>query len=294
MKKLLCVLTFAILMLFCAPAFAADIPVYIDSVKLEFTDAAPQTVNDRVMVPMRAIFEKLGADVRWDDKTKTATATKGDSVVSLSIDNDIAKLNGADKKLDAPAVSISDRTYVPIRFVSESLGAKVYWNNSSNTVYIYSKDYLADMNSVKLQLLISHKFNNKIRTSLGDIDVINYCKQPKGTAFDYDILSSINQKTVEEIQNNESYTKDQKAQFNEELKQYLNDLANYIIDITSGSYKIVGNFAYIQGYKDAEKKQPIVMVYDSWCNFNTTTKTLDDKGFRWVPELDDYFKNLNQ
>ncbi len=99
-------------------------------------DVPPQLINDRTMVPMRAIFEKLGAVVTWDDSTQTAKAVKGDKTVELTINNKIAKVDGQDVALDVPAQLINNRTLVPLRFVSENLDADVQWVDETKTVVI--------------------------------------------------------------------------------------------------------------------------------------------------------------
>ncbi len=119
-----------------APAIAEDgIEITINGAAQVF-DQMPVMVNDRVLVPMRGIFEALGAEVSWDDATQTATGTKDGKVVSLSIGNTQASIDGTAVTLDVPAQLISDRTMVPVRFISEALGAQVSWDDAANTVII--------------------------------------------------------------------------------------------------------------------------------------------------------------
>ncbi|OQB15584.1 MAG: hypothetical protein BWY15_00296 [Firmicutes bacterium ADurb.Bin193] len=114
------------------------IKVEIDGTAHTF-DPAPILVNDRTMVPMRYIFEIMGATVSWEEATETVTAVKGDTTIVLKIGSTEAKVNGAAKVLDAPAMLYQDRTMVPIRFISESLGADVQWIEASNKVVITTK-----------------------------------------------------------------------------------------------------------------------------------------------------------
>ncbi len=99
-------------------------------------DSDPFVENGRTFVPMRKIFEKLGATIEWDNDTETVTATKGSDVIKLTIGSNTAIVNGVEKPLDAPAQLKNDRTMVPLRFVSESLGLKVDWSESNNLVII--------------------------------------------------------------------------------------------------------------------------------------------------------------
>lgn len=125
-----------------------EIYVYVDGEKIEF-DVLPQLVNERTMVPMRFIFEKLGAVVSFDEETETVTAfhTNEDeetTIVILQIGNSLAFTNSTQIELDAPPVLVDSRTLVPIRFVSESLGYSVDWEEDSKSVIITSKTEDAD------------------------------------------------------------------------------------------------------------------------------------------------------
>ncbi|MGI6180365.1 stalk domain-containing protein [Butyricicoccus intestinisimiae] len=100
------------------------------------TDTVPVEVSGRVLVPVRVIAENLGATVAWDANTNTAMITKGEKVIKLQLDNQTATLNGESILLDVPATLINNRTMVPIRFVSESLGAIVDWEEATETVKI--------------------------------------------------------------------------------------------------------------------------------------------------------------
>ena len=100
------------------------------------SDVAPVVVNGRTLVPVRALFESLGATVGWEESTQTATATKGSTVISMQIGNTTAYVNGVAKTLDVPAQTIEGRTMAPARFVAESLNATVNWDSASDTVKI--------------------------------------------------------------------------------------------------------------------------------------------------------------
>lgn len=104
-------------------------------------DVAPKIVNDRTMLPARFVAESLGAKVDWDEEKQLVTIVgvneKNEEVtILITIDSDIALVNGKEVKLDSPAFIENDRTYTPLRFISENLGAKVDWNDEQQKVTI--------------------------------------------------------------------------------------------------------------------------------------------------------------
>lgn len=138
MKKLLCIILSIVCLatLFSHNALAdVDITVEIDGVVQNY-DVLPQIIKDRTMVPMRGIFEAFGAEVDWDDALKKVTAVKEDVKVELVIGSVNAKIGEEEKVLDSEPVIIDGRTLVPVRFVSEALGAKVDWDAENRKVII--------------------------------------------------------------------------------------------------------------------------------------------------------------
>lgn len=99
-------------------------------------DVPPQIVRARTLMPIRAVAEKLGADVSWDPKTRTAIIRKGDKVIVLAIDKPNARVNGKLVKLDVPPKIVNNRTMVPLRFVAENLDVNVTWVAEAQTVVI--------------------------------------------------------------------------------------------------------------------------------------------------------------
>ncbi|OME92937.1 MULTISPECIES: copper amine oxidase N-terminal domain-containing protein [Paenibacillus] len=114
---------------------AVNISVLIDGVKL-YTPQAPIMIQGRVMLPMRSIFEALDASVKWNQKTKTVTATKNGTTVILKINSKTATINNKTVALDVPAKNLKGNTMVPVRFVSEALGQKIGWNSKTKTVTV--------------------------------------------------------------------------------------------------------------------------------------------------------------
>ncbi|QHW31386.1 hypothetical protein GZH47_11395 [Paenibacillus rhizovicinus] len=109
--------------------------VQINGKTLRF-DQPPVNLNNRTMVPLRAIFEAMGAELKWEAATSTITARKGSTTIVLRVGNAVGQVNNAKVKLDTPPAIIGNRALVPLRFIGEALGAKVGWDGSSKTVSI--------------------------------------------------------------------------------------------------------------------------------------------------------------
>lgn len=115
------------------------ITVLLDGKEIEF-DVEPFLFEDRrTMVPLRAIFEAMGATVMWDNDTFTAFAARGDDFVAIQIGKDTLFKNNVSVSLDAPAMLKDSRTLVPLRAVSEAFGHDVQWDNDTQTVTITTK-----------------------------------------------------------------------------------------------------------------------------------------------------------
>ena len=99
-------------------------------------DVAPIMENDRTLIPLRGLFEKMGAAVEWDGQNQTAIVTKDDMVLSVKIDHYGAKVDDSCKYMDVPARLVESRTMIPLRFLSEELGYTVIWNGHNNTINI--------------------------------------------------------------------------------------------------------------------------------------------------------------
>ena len=163
MKKVIITLAATLTMLIvCTTTFASNVYVQLNGEIVDFTDSNgnrvdAQIVNSRTMVPLRKIFELLGATVDWDNNTRTAFATKDDVSIKLQIDNPVAEVteSGIVRKiqLDSKPILINDRTMVPLRFISESLGKQVAWDAREQTAIIIDYDYFANQIKKKSPIL---------------------------------------------------------------------------------------------------------------------------------------------
>ena len=142
MKKLIGAVVCAAVTVSALSALAqGDIKVIVNDNEVHFSDQAPVIDNDRTLVPMRAIFEALGATVGWDQDTKTVTSYDpvSETSIVLQIDSDKMFVNDTEVKLDVPAKLVNDRTLVPVRAIAEGMNSTVSWDQDTKTVNV-SKD----------------------------------------------------------------------------------------------------------------------------------------------------------
>ncbi len=117
------------------PYVIDSISVYVNGTELTL-DVPPMLENDRTLVPMRAIFEALGAEVSWDEESRTIVAVRGDTTVFMQVDDWYMSVNDEWIALDAPPRIVNDRTLIPLRAVAEALGAQVGWDEEMQTVTV--------------------------------------------------------------------------------------------------------------------------------------------------------------
>ena len=152
MKKILLMLVVCVLCI-SSSVLAGNVNVQLNGKNIDFTDdegnkVEAQIINSRTMVPMRKIFELLGASIEWNGGNQTVLATKDDISIKLQIGNEIAEVIRAGKtekvKLDSKPVIVNNRTLVPLRFISESLEKQVGWDAQNQTAIIIDYDYFLE------------------------------------------------------------------------------------------------------------------------------------------------------
>ncbi|WP_334073438.1 copper amine oxidase N-terminal domain-containing protein [Paenibacillus sp. A14] len=143
LKKTGFILLSLILLLAALPAVSSaaklSLRVELNGEKMSFPDAQPLVdKSNRVQVPVRFVSEALGAKVAWNSKTKKVTVDLNSNQIVLTLGKKAYTVNGKTKQMDTVALRKSDRTYVPLRFVSEALGAQVNWDSLNYMVSIHT------------------------------------------------------------------------------------------------------------------------------------------------------------
>lgn len=162
MRKFLAAMISAALLLLSSPAHALSLPfdqvpgtpfnesikpitVHVDGKYLP-SDVPPEIVNGRTFVPLRAVSTALGADITWDGSSQSATISNANGTTRFTIGTHSYLNSGATKPLDAPAFIKNDRTLIPLRAASESLGVSVNWSQQTADVSLTTGAPLAKSN----------------------------------------------------------------------------------------------------------------------------------------------------
>lgn len=146
-----------------------EIMVRLNNEYIKF-DQPPVIISDRTLVPMRFIFEKFGMTVDWDNLTNTASATDGKTNISFTIGSNIVVLNGKEFEIDVAPIMLSDRTLIPLRFLSENLGYTVGWNEYAQEVTINDLPELPNMNQKYYTVYREGYRDNRIEAVFFDIE----------------------------------------------------------------------------------------------------------------------------
>ncbi|QSB09373.1 copper amine oxidase N-terminal domain-containing protein [Lysinibacillus sp. FSL K6-0057] len=145
MKKIFTGLCLTTMLWMATPAEAATTQIKIDDVVVQ-SDTAPEQKNNRTMVPLRVISENLGAQVHWQDAQITLSMDQ--ATVKLNLNNRTVIKNGETEQLDVQPYMKNNRTYVPIRFIAETFGSQVHYNQG--TVNITTEPLLIEDEKIKV------------------------------------------------------------------------------------------------------------------------------------------------
>ncbi len=113
--------------------------IFSETAEFKF-DTPPVIKAGRTVIPVRAITRGFGADLDWDPDTQQVTITKDGIIINLTIDSNIALVNGEEVQLDSKSELMNNRTYVPLRFILETFGLNVEWDDDTDTIDINDPD----------------------------------------------------------------------------------------------------------------------------------------------------------
>lgn len=144
-----------------------DIKIEIDG-KNVVSDVAPFINNERTLVPIRVISENLGYNVNWDNNSRKVTVKNSDKTIELFIGKKNVNVNGKDNSIDVAPLIKNERTFVPLRFISESFDNDVNWDKDTRTVKINKKEKTASSiisDEVKSSNVNNTNVNNNVNTN---------------------------------------------------------------------------------------------------------------------------------
>ncbi len=113
-----------------------EAPIVVYNNKILGFENVPVIENGNTLVPIRFLFEQMGADVDWEQSTQTATISQNNTTISFDINNPVARVNGKNATMNIPAQLINGKTMVPVRFLSEELGYTVNWDGDKRIITI--------------------------------------------------------------------------------------------------------------------------------------------------------------
>lgn len=121
--------------------YETNVSVFVNGSKIEF-DSEPIIVNDRTLVPIRAISENLGYDVGWENEHQLVTISNKDKNIFLQIGSMLLHVNDVEYEIDVAPLLHNNRTYVPLRFVTETLDCVVDWDETTSSVLVYTNNLI--------------------------------------------------------------------------------------------------------------------------------------------------------
>lgn len=252
-------------------------------------DVPPVIREDRTLIPARALFEELGADITWNSSKKTVTVEYNDDVILLTIGSKNATLNKLKVAMDVPAMIVEDRTMIPVRFVAENLGFDVEWDAKKYIVNVKPKiehDY-------KLSKVYVQSYEEETVIRLNDIGSAKLSKltltDPKRLIFDFDstVLAT---ETNKIICDDEFLTSVRLGQFSDtttrvvlDIKDNVNykitekvDKDDYLIYLRSHTFKPIDDekVVFIDAGHGGSEVGAIGTLYDK-SSFDSDGKLLD-------------------
>ncbi len=140
--------------------YAKDIKLLIEGHNIE-TDTPPVIMYDRVMLPVRTIFEGVGAELAWDGESKTLTGTKGSHIVVMTVGKEEYTIDGEEHTMSVPPCILNDRVFASARYVAEAFGYTVDWDKDQLIAEIKAEKPQEETTKVKDEQKDEHKDEQK-------------------------------------------------------------------------------------------------------------------------------------
>lgn len=159
------------------PLSPTAISVQLNGEALAFTDAAPVAQDGRTFLPVRAVFEAMGAEVSYDGETKQVSASRDDTTVVMTLDSALAAVTKdgltTDLVMDVAPYAADNRTYVPVRFAAQAFGCAVGWDQDDQTVILVDTDTLLSTTLAQYEFTLLAKYmdySEQFQTGIWDMD----------------------------------------------------------------------------------------------------------------------------
>lgn len=220
-----------------------EISVYVEGQKVSF-DVPPQTINDRTMVPIRAIFEVMGATVNWDNATQTAICTKDNSVVKMTLNSKTEYINDVPYEMDVAPVIVDNRTLAPARYVAEAFGYFVNWDGNTKSVLINKTSTIKDGTKEN-----PYEFGDKV--SITFWDAYDFEATKAAGKYEFTLNKLMSPKDMEIKFNDSSYSYDSNRWYlngNIVLNDYINDGVCSFQDMMYDSKVVASNMVPCEYY----------------------------------------------
>lgn len=220
-----------------------EISVYVEGQKVSF-DVPPQTINDRTMVPIRAIFEVMGATVNWDNATQTAICTKDNTVVKMTLNSKTEYINDVPYEMDVAPVIVDNRTLAPARYVAEAFGYFVNWDGNTKSVLINKTSTIKDGTKEN-----PYEFGDKV--SITFWDAYDFEATKAAGKYEFTLNKLMTPKDMEIKFNDSSYSYDSNRWYlngNIVLNDYVNDGVCSFQDMMYDSKVVASNMVPCEYY----------------------------------------------
>lgn len=185
---------------------AEEVYISVNGKDINTGDMPPVVINNRTLVPARAVFEAMGAEVMWNGTTSEVFVSKGNDVVTIKVGSNTGNKNGQNFTMDVPPMIINDRTVIPIRAVSEALNCNVEWNGETRYVVINEENKTSNSTDTSTSQPESNDSNSttNVNPTGGSVTVSSISMPASGGAENYTINATgqISKYTTELISGN--------------------------------------------------------------------------------------------